>query len=254
MCGRIQITNPVEAISNLFDDLDVSDYTSGQADWPYSFNISPSAFLPLIVQSAHGLSLKAAHWGFIPSWAKDKKFAANSINARLETAFEKPYYKSAIRQRRALLPVTAYYEWKTIAGAKQPFRFHLPNLQPMYFACIWEDWINPQIRTPMTSFAILTTEADQQAFPLINQVNHRMPLLLSPSVRRNWLANGVESFRGQLNKDIIENTQLMVHPVSKQLNKAVNQGPELAEPINLSDIKHETAYARTHSDQGDLFN
>lgn len=253
MCGRIQITNPVEAVTNLFSDLDVSDYTSHQADWPHSYNISPSAFLPLIIHTAHGLSLKAAHWGFVPSWAKDKKFATNSINARLETAFEKPYYKSAIRHRRAILPVTAYYEWSTISGVKQPFRFHLPNSSPMYLACIWEDWTDPQTNTKLTSFAILTTEAEQKAFPLIHQVNHRMPLLLNQSVRLDWLKSSETLCKEHLNFNAIENTHLRVHPVSRELNKATNQGPELADVITLADIQHETASGRPHSDQGDLF-
>ena len=45
------------------------------------------------------------------------------VNARSETAFEKPFFLSAMRARRALMPADGFYEWTTEAGGKQPSLF-----------------------------------------------------------------------------------------------------------------------------------
>src|SRR5215204_4266868 len=60
-------------------------------------------------------------WGLIPHWAKDKKIAWKLINARCETVGKTPAFKDAYRQRRCLIPVDGFYEWRKIGNVKQPF-------------------------------------------------------------------------------------------------------------------------------------
>jgi putative SOS response-associated peptidase YedK len=43
------------------------------------------------------------HWGLIPSWAKDKKIASSTINARADTIATKPAFRSAFKKRRCLV-------------------------------------------------------------------------------------------------------------------------------------------------------
>ncbi|MER3496971.1 MAG: hypothetical protein C4320_09580, partial [Armatimonadota bacterium] len=51
-------------------------------------------------------------WGFVPSWSKDASAGQKLINARSETAFEKPSFRSAFRHRRCILPASAFFEWR----------------------------------------------------------------------------------------------------------------------------------------------
>lgn len=63
------------------------------------------------------------HWGLVPGWAKDASVGSRMINARSETAAEKPAFRAAMRHRRCLIPATGFYEWKrspAAAGGKVP--------------------------------------------------------------------------------------------------------------------------------------
>jgi putative SOS response-associated peptidase YedK len=58
-----------------------------------------------------GRELSRLRWGLIPSWADDPAIGNRMINARAETAAEKPAYRSAFRLRRCLVPADGFYEW-----------------------------------------------------------------------------------------------------------------------------------------------
>jgi putative SOS response-associated peptidase YedK len=55
--------------------------------------------------------------GLIPYWAKDIKIGFSTINARAEEVDTKPAFREAFRQRRCLVPLNSFYEWKKSAPA-----------------------------------------------------------------------------------------------------------------------------------------
>ena len=59
------------------------------------------------------------------------------INARSETAPEKPYFRRAFRERRCLIPADGFCEWKRENGAKQPCYFHMQGGRPFAFTGLW---------------------------------------------------------------------------------------------------------------------
>ena len=61
------------------------------------------------------------NWGLIPFWAKDPKIGARMINARSETAAQKPSFRAAFRRRRCLVIADGFYEWQKQNGTKQPY-------------------------------------------------------------------------------------------------------------------------------------
>jgi SOS response associated peptidase (SRAP) len=75
-------------------------------DWSPRFNIAPTQAVPVIRQHPKEpvRQISTMRWGLIPHWAKDASGAASTINARAETAAEKPAFRDPFRYRRCLIP------------------------------------------------------------------------------------------------------------------------------------------------------
>jgi hypothetical protein len=56
---------------------------------------------------------------------KDIKVGFANINAKAEGIETKPAFREAFRQRRCLVPVDSFYEWKKTASGKQPYAIGL---------------------------------------------------------------------------------------------------------------------------------
>jgi putative SOS response-associated peptidase YedK len=211
MCGRFTLTQP-EAIAPTFG------VTLDRVP-PPRYNIAPSQPLGVIQP---GRQFRLMRWGLIPAWTKDANASHPLINARLETAHEKPSFRTAFRHRRCLIPADGFYEWKQVDQHKQPFYFQLQG-QPLFaFAGLWDVWQDLETCT------ILTTAASEDMQP----IHHRMPVIVSPDYYDRWLDPSQ-----QKSQDIHELLQTMpmvdleVFPVSTRVNNAAWDGPECLQPI-----------------------
>ena len=100
MCSRYSMTSPPEAVRDLFA------YET-DADFPPRYNIAPTQPVPIVHLDPKGArALSLVRWGLIPSWVKDPREFSTLINARSETAAEKPAFRAAMRRRRCLFPPT----------------------------------------------------------------------------------------------------------------------------------------------------
>ncbi len=78
------------------------------------------------------------HWGLIPKWTKPgQRPKVMPINARAETAGDKPMFKGLMRHRRCIVPANGYYEWQARGGAKQPYFIHPEDHDLFLFAGLW---------------------------------------------------------------------------------------------------------------------
>ena len=109
--------------------------------------------------------------GLIPTWAKDKRIAYSTINARSDTAATKPAFRSAFKKRRCLVLADGYYEWQKEGKAKLPWLYEVDGGQPFAFAGLWEWWGGPEGKESVESCTIMTTDAND----LASHVHHRMP-------------------------------------------------------------------------------
>ncbi len=144
-------------------------------DW--EDEVFPGRKGPILVdEGSAGRLLVGANWGFTPRWSKDVNWGKkNAVNARSETAFEKPTWKGAIRNRRCIVPVTSFYErisgrWIQFAGTDGILSI-AGLYEPSNDLCL------------SRSFALLTTDPNEQ----IAEVQDRMPVLLAPEDVDLWL-------------------------------------------------------------------
>ena len=164
MCGRYVNKNSFEDIEKLFQaDLIQSPSISIQP----SYNICPTQYSPVVVSVGEKYYMENMHWGLIPSWSKDSKFATNLINARIETVEEKPSFKGLINTSRCIVIASGYYEWVQTDSGKQPYYIHgEDNVLPI--AGLWTRWNDTK------SFTIITKSANSN----ISNIHHRMPLII----------------------------------------------------------------------------
>ena len=200
------------------------------------YNVAPSQDVAVARATEEGRALAMLRWGLIPAWAKDHAIGNKLINARSETAAQKPAFRSAFRHRRCLIPADGFYAWPRRSGTRQPGLFGLRDGAAMVFAGLWERWTVPEgaaftgslaERSPgdaVETCTILTTAANETVAP----VHGRMPVILPPDAWGTWLA-GDEVPLAPYPADA-----MTAHPVSTHVNRPANDDPRCVEPIALS--------------------
>lgn len=218
MCGRYSLTTPVAALRDLFG-------FSARPNLAPRYNIAPTQEVAVVrlASGSGGRQLVMLRWGLIPSWARDLATGSPLINARAETAAEKPAFRSAFRHRRCLVLADGFYEWKASEGGpKQPWRITRADGAVFAFAGLWEHWETPDGEA-VESCAIVTTEAA----PAIGHIHSRMPVILAPGGLDAWLA-GSPSDAGALLHPY--EGSLDARPVSRRINNVRNDDASLIEP------------------------
>jgi putative SOS response-associated peptidase YedK len=227
VCGRFAFFSPREAIVQLFG-------VSFAGEIPPHYNLSPTQRVPAVRVAGQGRRLDLLYWGLIPHWAKDKKMAARTINARAETLAEKPSFRSAFKRRRCLILVDGYYEWQARAGSKQPFFLHRADGQPFALAGLWESWRDPDIAAtpdapPLESCTIVTTSAAESIRP----IHDRMPVILTAENYDLWLDQAVEDTARLQPLLMTRHPDIVATAVSTRVNSPHNEGPELLTRVEL---------------------
>jgi putative SOS response-associated peptidase YedK len=197
MCGRFSLKTDPKAIASQFKvgsiailEGRIADLTSptipvSQIEtemFQPNFNVAPTHQIPAIVSQDNETLLAAFSWGLVPNWAKDPTIGSRMINARSETAAEKPSFRSALAKRRCIVPADGWYEWQGSPGKKTPFYFSSTNDSVLGLAGIYETWKQPDGQL-LWSAAILT----QGARADFSYIHDRMPVLLTPEMQGLWL-------------------------------------------------------------------
>jgi putative SOS response-associated peptidase YedK len=217
MCGRYALTSPPEVIAQRFNLLWVPELLA-------HYNIAPSQMIPVVRNMGQGRELALHKWGLIPSWAKDPAIGFKLINARAETLADKPAFRSAYRRRHCLIPADAFYEWKPIAGRKQPYCIRMADQTPFAMAGLWEHWANP-VGQAVETCTIITTNANT----LVGDLHNRMPVILAPDDYAAWLDPG--SAKAQELLKPFPPERMTVYPVSLRVNNVKNDDAECLAPL-----------------------
>ena len=203
---------------------------------PPRYNVAPSQDVAVVRAAGNGRALAMLRWGLIPAWANDSAIGHRLINARSETAAEKPSFRSAFRHRRCLIPADGFYEWKREGKTRQPWLFGLSDGALFAFAGLWESWTVPAGAAHTASLAergpgdavetctILTTSANETVAP----VHGRMPVILPPDVYGPWLTGEDVPLAPYPADD------MTAIPVSTHVNRPANDDPRCVEPVALT--------------------
>ena len=225
MCGRYALTLPPEALREFFEVL-------GEVVFPPRYNIAPTQPIHVVRIAGDGeRRLELMRWGFVPAWVGDPAKFPLLINARIESAAEKPAFRNAVRRRRCLVPATGFYEWQPLGhGPKQPYLLRPAGVPCVAFAGVYETWIGPDGEEVDTA-AILTRPANRA----LADIHDRMPVVVPQDRFAAWLdprqEDGVAALEAlpPAPDDLFERV-----PISTRVNAAANDGPAIQEPATVA--------------------
>lgn len=195
MCGRFSLFIDPE----LF--LRTLGYEGNLPHFTARYNITPDQKVTVFTAKR---SIHLMPWGLVPFFSKDGKMPL--INARIETAAQKPSFRRSFEQGRCIVPATGFFEWKQ----KQPY--HITTNERVFgFAALYDSWQDEK------SVCLLTRDA----LPEIAPIHHRMPIMMSPEQSAAWLEGGAAHTLKNIN----------IRAVSRKVNQPKHDGPScLASP------------------------
>lgn len=189
VCGRYQFTaEQCEEIRRIAQEV---QRRRGDGAWTPG-EIRPTAAAPVLLADREGVHPELLSWGYqLPK--------SLVINARAESAAEKPLFRESVKTRRCVVPSTGFYEWDE---EKRKYFFTLPGEDALYMAGLYD------VREGRPCYCILTTAANRS----MAAIHPRMPLILGREQLRTWLEGPAES--------VLRSTppELEKRPMARQLS------------------------------------
>lgn len=228
MCGRFSETSSAEKIAGAFR-VDKRTVPPRQN----RFNITPGQPVLTLINDFGKKRFDYLNWGLIPSWSKDLTARKPLINARAETVFEKPSFRSLIKNSRCLIIADGYYEWRKTASGSQPYYIKMKTGETFGFGGVHTSWISSE-GSEIHSCAIITTAAGDR----MRDIHHRMPLILTSGQADSWLDKNI--IRQNLIEPLITAAPddcLEMYPVSTFVNAPEHDSEECRMPVARTEQK-----------------
>lgn len=178
MCGRYYIAeaDQPDELSRMLEELNRKKTPAGLKT---SGEIFPTDIVPVLANSRkQDVQPFAMRWGY--AFPNGRPI----INARCETAAQKPLFRDGMRQRRCVIPASHYFEWERRGTARTKYALRPAQAEMLYLAGIYHLENHDGVIVP--AFAILTRDAA----PGIAFIHPRMPVLLPPDAAADWLNPG----------------------------------------------------------------
>ncbi|MFB6300228.1 MAG: SOS response-associated peptidase [Halobacteriales archaeon] len=220
MCGRTSLFVDRADLEDRFDARVVAD-----GGYRPRFNIAPGEPLEIITNDTPD-EIDRYTWGLVPHWADEPGEAF--VNARSETAHEKPAFQDAWASRPCLILSSGFYEWRQRnGGAKQPYRIYREDDVAFAMAGLWAEWEGENDESFRT-VTILTTEPNQ----IVKPIHDRMPVILPRDEERTWLtADAAERY--ELCRPY-PGDDLDAYPISTMVNDPDNDDARVIEPAETA--------------------
>ena len=197
MCGRYTVFTEDEYIEMTAIVAELSRrFGSGAVS---TGEIFPTNRAPILIMENDRLAPFPVFWGF-PKW----NGKGTVINARCETALQKPTFSKPLLRRRCVIPSTGFYEWAFVKeyekqmslfldiaeskpSPKDPkikLLFRLPGESMLYMAGMVGTSVDAN-GAANDCFCILTTVAKHS----ISRFHERMPVILSAIECEDWITS-----------------------------------------------------------------
>ena len=247
MCGRFAVTTDPALLAEKIQAIDESTRTAKKDAAGPNYNVAPTTTISTVVKrhtepdDESTRRVRLMRWGLVPPWAKTAEDGGPDtkgpllINARAEKVTTSPAFRNSAKNKRCLVPMDGWYEWRPNgdARARRRRRRRSTCTAPTASRCSWRGCGRrggpkksaPKDNPPLLSCTIITTDA---AGPLA-EIHDRMPLTISRDDWDRWLDPDAPIdeglLRGHGDLDRIE-----IREVSRLVNSVRNNGPELIEP------------------------
>ncbi len=187
MCGRYTLATPDPGA--IRDRFPIGETVEVRR----RFNVAPGDEVLAVTTDRSGEPRgELLRWGLVPAWSQSADTGLKLINARVETAPERPAFRRAFERYRCLIIADGFYEWRAREGAgrspKQPVHITRDDGGLFAFAGLWSIWHGAADQVLRTC-TILTTAAN----PAIASLHDRMPVILDRDNERAWLDTSTPS-------------------------------------------------------------
>lgn len=163
--------------------------------------------------------VEALHWGIGAPW---RGGPSQLINARADKLAESRFWRPLLEHGRCAIPADGFFEWRTVEGAgKQPFWFGRADGEPFAFA-----GLRRKGEQDGDSCVIVTVDANE----LVAGIHDRMPAMLDADGLDAWLGDDADAALSALVP--YPSTAMTGRPVSRAVNRADCDGPELIDPTD----------------------
>ncbi|MDO5322659.1 MAG: SOS response-associated peptidase [Clostridia bacterium] len=177
MCGRYRLDADQRELEEIIRELNRREEKAGADKTPVKTNgdLYPGDRVPVLCRGrSGGIGAFAMEWGY------RMEDGRRLINARLETAAQKPSFRDGMQNRRCLMPMSAYYEWEKRGNNRVKYRI-APRAEGL--SCLAGVY---RLEEDGPRFAVLTMEAAEE----IAFIHDRMPVLVPYVAREAWLLRG----------------------------------------------------------------
>ncbi|MCK5153795.1 MAG: SOS response-associated peptidase [Spirochaetales bacterium] len=235
MCFNASLAKKAEILEKLFNAvIDIRELRNIYFKSAFTLPYWP------VLKAEESRHFQFLQWGLIPYWEKNmemaKKIRFKTFNARLETLNEKPSYRHPSDNKRCLIVVDGYFEWKEVNGKKYPYHLYMPNKQPFLLAGIWDRWVNKENNDIFETFSVVTTKAEGTAAEIHN-TKKRMPFILDNENISMWMDKD-KKFKDIKEKLVPAWRELQAHPVSRLLTSRTKETnvPEVQRRLGIPSL------------------
>ena len=195
-----------------------------------NYNIGPGSTNPVVYSPRPSVRvISAFRWGLVPPQADDINIGFKMINARAGELNEQNSYKKSFQRQRCIIPANGFFEWQTIFKKKIPFYFRTLDQELFGLAGIYEHWTSKDGNIELTTFALVSTDANALVKPLKDE----MPAILDRKDFDNWL-DPVNSDTDELLSLLkpYPSEKMSTYRVGQGVNDSEKNGAALIHPVD----------------------
>jgi putative SOS response-associated peptidase YedK len=242
MSGRFVLDRESADVMNLFD-VD----TAGEDLPGPSWNIAPTMPIAIVLDSLPRATedepypeplrrLEAARFGLVPGFSKGPDDGPALFNARSEGAAASSSFANAVATRRAVIPASGYFEWKSGGADRVPHFVFLPGDELLVLAGLFEWWRNPAAAEGSSARWLLSASIlTRAATGAVAEIHERMPVFLDADMVEGWLdpqETGSQDLVDEVASAAAEvAARVQFHEVGREIQSLTSTGPQLIAPV-----------------------